>query len=238
MRDWPRAAVVVAMAVVVGIGGVLALEAVTGFRPGAAPSAGVAEAPVTEETADLPTPSQPTEAPSTAAAPRGTTTPVPTVRLTAPTLPKAVKIAKQGCSTGREPDGTPSGECRMTVTWKEGATQEAEIRVYGVTKCLSAKRVAGGGSCLAVNTPLPAGSLELITKAAESDGKVSWTRPAWQDLITPDTGGPRFWTYGVDGDGNDIYYAIVVAAYNSAGHSKFVIADNGTWCYDTGCEGP
>ena len=238
MRDWLKVAVGVALAVVVGIGGVLALEAVTGFRPGAAPSASTAGAAVTEATAALRTPSFAPSTPSPAAAPRATATPVPTARPTAPPPPKAVKIARHGCYTGRDPDGIPSGVCTMTITWNEGATVGTEIRVYGVRGCLSAGDAAGSGPCLVADTHLPAGSLALIAKAPASDGKVSWTRPAWQDLGTADTGGPAFSTYGVDGKGDDIYHAIVVAAYNSAGHSKFIIADSGTWCYDTGCEGP
>ncbi len=38
--------------------------------------------------------------------------------------------------------------------------------------------------------------------------------------------------------GDETYYAIVVAAYNAAGHSKFIIAEAGPWCSDAGCEGP
>jgi len=41
-----------------------------------------------------------------------------------------------------------------------------------------------------------------------------------------------------DGLADDaIYFAIVVTASNEAGQSKFVIADVGSWCYDTACAG-
>lgn len=238
MRGWPRVAAVVAIAVVVGIGGVLAVEAVTGLKPGATPSPSTFEAAVTGATAAIPTPSFAASTPSGTDVPRATPTLLSTPRPTTPPLPRAVEIARQGCYTGREPDGVPSGECTLTVTWNDAVDAGTEIRIFGVTGCLSAGEVAGDGSCLVVNTPLPEGSLELIAKTAGSRGRVSWTRPAWQELISGDTGGPAFWAFGVDGDGNDIYYAIVAAAYNSAGHSKFVIVDAGTWCYDTGCEGP
>jgi hypothetical protein len=67
---------------------------------------------------------------------------------------------------------------------------------------------------------------------------VSWARPAWLDNVDVDTGGPRSQAIGVDRNGDDIYFAIVVTASNEAGQSKFVIADAGSWCYDTGCAGP
>jgi hypothetical protein len=79
---------------------------------------------------------------------------------------------------------------------------------------------------------------KLIARAPASDGKVSWTGPAWLDVISTDTGGPRYQAIGVDRHGDDIYFAIVVTASNEEGNSKFIIADAGTWCYDTGCEGP
>ena len=79
---------------------------------------------------------------------------------------------------------------------------------------------------------------KLIAKVPASDGTVSWTGPPWQDVIESNTGSAAFTAIGVDHHDDDTYFAIVVAAYNDAGHSKFIIADAGTWCYDTGCEGP
>jgi hypothetical protein len=67
---------------------------------------------------------------------------------------------------------------------------------------------------------------------------VSWTGPAWLDNVERDTSEPTRRAFGVDRHGDDLYFAIVVAASNAAGQSEDVIADAGGWCYDTGCEGP
>jgi len=184
----------------------------------------------------------PSSAPIPAATPRSeapsgrTLTPTP---VGPPSPPTSVAVTRRGCYTGPMPDGIPSGEeCITTITWKEAVTSGTEIRVYGVTVCLSATPDPGSGSCLVADTSVPADVRKLIAKVPASDGTVSWTGPAWQDVIDSDTGGAAFTAIGVDHRDDDIYFAIVVAAYNNAGTSKFVIADAGTWCYDTGCEGP
>lgn len=97
---------------------------------------------------------------------------------------------------------------------------------------------AGDGSCLVLDTPVPPSVRKLIAQAQASDGMVSWTGPAWLDVTQRDTGGPTYQAIGVDRHGDDIFFAIVVRASNEVGNSKFIIADAGTWCYDTGCEGP
>jgi hypothetical protein len=117
-------------------------------------------------------------------------------------------------------------------------TKGTEIKVYGVTGCLSLIERAGDGSCLVRNAAVPPDTRKLIARAPASDGTVSWTRPAWLDVVSTDIGGRRYQAIGVDRHGNDIFFAIVVAASNEVGHSKFIIADAGTWCYDTGCVGP
>ncbi len=149
-----------------------------------------------------------------------------------------VRITRQGCYTGPDPDGVPPGTCTTTVTWKKVATKGTEIEVYGVTRCLSLTERAGEGSCLVRDTAVPPSARKLIARAPASDGTVSWTGPAWLDVISSDTGGPRSQAIGVDRHDDDIYFAIVVAATNEVGHSKFIIADAGTWCFDTGCVGP
>ncbi len=110
--------------------------------------------------------------------------------------------------------------------------------MYGVTGCLSLEERVGDGSCLVLHTAVPPSVRRLIARAAASKGTVSWTGPAWLDVIQADTGGPSYQAIGVDRHGDDIYFAIVVTASNEAGHSKFIIADAGTWCYDTACVGP
>jgi hypothetical protein len=170
-----------------------------------------------------------------------TATSRPTAGLTPigpPPPPTSVKLTREGCYTGRFPDGVPSGECRTTITWKPSVLNVTEIRVYGLTECLSATEDAGSGSCLIEGTAIPASVLRLVATAPASDRSINWSAPAWQDLITDNAKGVAFQTFGVDRHDEDIYFAIVVAAYNEASHSKFIIADAGTWCYDTGCEGP
>jgi hypothetical protein len=171
------------------------------------------------------------EAPS-----HSTPTPIPAGP---PSPPTSVAVTRHGCYTGPTPDGIPSGgECITKITWKEAATSGTEIWVYGVTVCLSATPEAGNGSCLVADTSVPADVRKLIAKVPASDGTISWTGPPWQDVIDTNTGGPAFTAIGVNHLDHDTYFAIVVAAYNDAGHSKFIVADAGTWCYDTGCEGP
>src|SRR6476619_3037581 len=77
MDDRAKAVIVVAVAAMMGIGGVLAVEAVTGFRPGAAPAPSTARVAVPGATATLPTSSL---------APSAVPTPVPTAEPT-PTPP-------------------------------------------------------------------------------------------------------------------------------------------------------
>jgi hypothetical protein len=96
----------------------------------------------------------------------------------------------------------------------------------------------GDGSCLVLDTSVPASVRKLIARVPASNGSVSWIGPAWLDVIEMDTGGPRHEAIGVDRHGEDIYFAIVVTASNKVGRSRFIIADAGTWCYDTGCVGP
>ena len=178
---------------------------------------------------------------SPTSAPRATVTPLSTLSptpATPPPLPKAVTITRKGCYTGPYPDGVPPGTCTTTLTWKKVPSEGTQIEVYGVTGCLSQTKRAGDGSCLVVGTVVPTTNRKLIAQAPASKGTVSWTGPAWLDVIDSGTGEPRSQAMGVDRHGDDIYFAIIVSASNEAGHSKFVIADAGTWCYDTGCEGP
>src|SRR4029453_5423117 len=178
----------------------------------------------------------PTTSPSSV--PRTNATPLATPRPTPPPPLTAVKTTRQGCYTGSEPDGVPSGTCTTTITWKKIATEGTEIEVYGVNGCLSRREGADDGSCLVPDTPVPASARKLIARAPVANGAVSWTGPAWLDVIDADTGAPRSQAIGVDRHGDDIYFAIIVASSNEAGGSKFVMADAGSWCYDTGCEGP
>ena len=177
-----------------------------------------------------------TPSPTPRPTPRPTAKPTP---LATPPAPVAVKIKRQGCFTGPSPDGVLTGQCVTTVKWNAPLTKGTEIRVYGITECLPAGMDDGtlvAGSCLIRHQALWPQILKLIAKAPASNGRVSWTGPAWQDNVQ--TNEPQFRAYGVDRHDDDIYFAIVLAAYNAAGHSKFIIADAGTWCYKAGCVGP
>ena len=59
----------------------------------------------------------------------------------------------------------------------------------------------------------------LAARGPAAKGKVTWTWPAWENI-----GG------NVAANGNKTYASIVVAAYNAAGHSRFVIVKTGEFC--------
>jgi hypothetical protein len=115
----------------------------------------------------------------------------------------------------------------MTVAWKGPHGAGTEIQVYGVTECLAMPPdvdpgVDRYGRCLVEHTPLPASVRKLIAKASASSGKVSWTWPGWDDIGS---------SVAMSPDGTT-YEAFVIAAYNDAGHSKFIIVAPGSWCSD------
>ena len=90
--------------------------------------------------------------------------------------------------------------------------------MFGVTACLP-KVEKNHSPCLVRNTPLPASVRDLLAKAPASKGRVSWTWPNWENA-----GGAVMAHDGTD------YWSLVVAAYNEAGHSRFVIVETGEYC--------
>lgn len=109
---------------------------------------------------------------------------------------------------------------KHTIRWKAPRT-DVEIRAYGVTTCLAKPTdPAPGdfGKCLVADTQLPASALALAGKVSAADGKISWIAPFSHDC----SGLP----VGTDGRN---YYAVVIAAYDSAGQSSFAIAYPGAW---------
>ena len=104
-------------------------------------------------------------------APTAAATPRPTPA-TPPPPPTAVRITREGCYTGPDGDGVPSGVCTQTVTWNEAVTKGTEIRVYGVTRCILQTQRAGDGQCLGKHTPVPAALRKLIARAPASKGSV------------------------------------------------------------------
>jgi hypothetical protein len=109
-------------------------------------------------------------------------------------------------------------QIKVTIRWTAPISAGTEIQVYGVTRCFAP---ATGGPCLVEHTALPASARVLLAKAPASKGAVSWTWPNWEDI-----GG------AVMVHGADTYESLVIAAYNSAGHSKFVIIATGEFCPD------
>lgn len=111
-------------------------------------------------------------------------------------------------------------EVTQTVTWRTPRTEGIEIRVYGVTECLSEPRDAAAGTsgpCLVEHTALPASVRTLLATAPAAEGVASWT---W----TEETG----CDFGLENDpAGPGYYAVVLAAYNASGHSIFAIAEPG-----------
>jgi hypothetical protein len=114
-----------------------------------------------------------------------------------------------------------SYQVTYTVGWNAPQTEGVEIRVYGVTKCLSKPKnpkPGTSGPCLVKHTLLPS-SVRVLTDTAPADaGEVSWITPTYSEC-----GGSPVGPEGLE------YRAIVLAAYNSAGNSIFAIADPGGW---------
>ncbi len=152
-------------------------------------------------------------------------TPRPTPKATAPTVPakptgvtfKTVVVELPG------PTGTDEITYQVThiVRWKSPRTAGVEIRVYGVTECLSEPdnpSPGTSGPCLVEHTRLSPSVLALAATAPAAAGEISWVAPSYHECAGPPVG-PE----GLD------YRAIVVAAYDAAGHSIFAIADPGGW---------
>ena len=171
--------------------------------PSGAPTS--ASVPPSADTGDVVTP-----APSaTQAATQAATPQAP------PPAPKGVKMTTKGHDPGNVGYDT---ELTVTVSWKSPLTKGTQIRVFGVRDCMPPPG-KDPAPCLLKGTPLPASGRDLIARAPASKGKVSWTWPAWEDI-----GG------NVAANGSTTYASIVVAAYNAAGHSRFVIVATGEFC--------
>ena len=123
----------------------------------------------------------------------------------------------------RGPPGTDELSYRAThtVKWKAPRADGIEIRVYGVTECLSESRDPAPGTsgpCLIEHMRLPASVMVLAAKAPAAAGRISWVAPTFYECAGPPVGP----------DGQD-YESVVLAAYNAAGHSIFAIAEPGNW---------
>lgn len=130
----------------------------------------------------------------------------------------------------RVSDDEQTDEITQTVTWETPRSERVEIRVYGVTECISEPANPlpdTSGPCLVVHTPLPASVRTLLATAPASDGVVSWT---WTDGVF-DCG----WTIPSSAPDGPRYRAVVLAAYSASSHSIFAIAEPGGWTTDIIC---
>ena len=122
----------------------------------------------------------------------------------------------------RKGDDAELTKITQTVKWAAPASEGVEIRVYGVTECIARPAKPSPdthGPCLVEHTPLPASVRKLLATAPASDGVVSWT---WTGTFDCDEG----MAYDPRGLA---YYAVVLAAYSTSGHSTFAIAEPGGW---------
>ena len=113
-----------------------------------------------------------------------------------------------------------------TVTWRSPRSEGVEIRVYGVTECLSKPAPApenAEGPCLVEHTLLPSSVLSLAATAPASAGTASWS---W---IEDWSGEGCQWYPPVLGPDGSWYRSVVLAAYSTSGHSIFAIAEPGAW---------
>jgi len=160
------------------------------------------------------------ESPLASASPA--TTPPSTSAATAPAKPTGVTFTTDSVELAG-PTGTDEVTYQVThtVRWKAPRTEGVEIRVYGVTECLSKPSdppPGTSGPCLVEHTLLPPSVMVLAASAPAAAGEISWIAPFHYECAGPPVGP----------DGLD-YQAIVIAAYNAAGHSIFAIAHPGDW---------
>lgn len=204
-----RAALAVVLAGVIG-----ACTASTALSPApvATPSA-ISASPTTTAGASL-------EATDSPRSPNPASTPGPSPDPTAvPVPPRPSGVSFDERRKGDDPSST---EITQTVRWAAPASDGVEIRVYGVTECLARPAKPSPdthGPCLLEHTPLPASVRNLLATAPASDGVVGWTWTGTFDCeigLAYDPRGPA-------------YHAVVLAAYSTAGHSIFAIAEPGRW---------
>lgn len=175
--------------------------------------------------ASAPSPSaSPSRTPSPTPPPTAAPTPAPTPDPTAvpvPPKPTGVTFDEQvkELSGGRL-------EHTYTVTWRAPTTTGLQVKVYGVTECLSmptSPPEAAEGPCLVEHTTLPSSTLERLATAPASDGTAGWT---W---IEEPPEGCDYYTKAIGPDGTR-YMSLVLAAYNGSRESVMAIAEPGSWC--------
>ena len=201
----------------------LGLVGCGGTTPSAIPTRQVAISSSSPANITSPTPAvipgTPTRTPTLTPSPTPRPTPRPQTPVPVPPKPTDVEFDEQkSLSTAAS-----STEITQTVRWGAPLSADVEIQVYGVTECIAMPDDAGpdtGGPCLVRGTPLPASVRTLLASAPASEGSVSWT---WTGSF--ECGDP-YPAYDPEGP---TYHSIVLAAYNSSGHSTFAIAEPGAW---------
>jgi hypothetical protein len=174
-------------------------------------------------TVDTATPPAASTVPTASFPPPPTSRPTPeATAATAQAKPTGVMFTTDSVELPR-PTGTDEVKYQVThtVRWKAPRTEGLEIRVYGVTECLSepsSPPPGTSGPCLVEHTLLPPSVMVLAATAPAVAGEISWIAPFYYDCAGPPVGP----------DGRD-YYSIVIAAYDAAGHSIFAIAEPGVW---------
>ena len=167
------------------------------------------------------TPDPPTEPPTPTLTPKPTPVPVPPK----PTGLKFDEESEAICDPDDPETMCGIGDTIYTLSWKAPRTKNIEIQVYGLLECLNRPENppdSSRGPCLVEGTKLPSSAKKLIAKAKASDGVVSWRG----DI---DAGGCDMAEQFI-GPHGEVFYAIVLAAYNTAGKpSVFAIADPGEW---------
>jgi hypothetical protein len=175
----------------------------------------VAISPATASPTEAMTPPSPSPSPTPQPTPKATPVPLP---------PKPTGVTFTTDSVELPgPTGTDeiTYQARHTVRWQAPRSEGVEIRVYGVTECLSEPHnplPGTSGPCLLEHTLLSPSVRVLAATAPAAAGEISWVAPFYYEC-----GGPPVGPDGLD------YQAIVIAAYNSVGHSIFAIADPGGW---------
>lgn len=166
------------------------------------------------------TPTMPTASPPASSSPLPT--PPSTPAALVPAKPTGVTFTTEVVELPG-PAGTDemTYQATHTVRWTAPLDDGVEIRVYGVTECLSEPTDPSPGTsgpCLVEHTRLPSSVMALAASAPAAAGEISWLAPIYYECAGPPVGR----------DGLD-YQAIVIAAYNAAGHSIFAIAEPGSW---------
>ena len=161
-------------------------------------------------------------APGSAASPVEDPPPATATPLPAPAEPTGVTFEEKVVRLGEDASDT---ELAQTVTWEAPRSHDVDIWVFGVTRCLAEPPDSGAyaiGACLTEDTPVHPPMLTPLARAPAANGFVTWTWTGTFDC------GVVGLSYDPEGP---MYFAIVLAAYNAAGHSTYAIADTGQWVH-------